>query len=130
MNIRSYRDSDYTMIASWWGSQGESIPTKNLIPSTTFVLEVENEPIISISVLLTNVKGICFLENFVGNPEHRELRKQYASVIVEHAIDFAKKQGYEAVACFAYKEKTKKRYEQLGMRKTLDNLSSFVREIK
>lgn len=129
--IREYRDSDYEMLRSWWEVQGEPAPTRNLIPKdSTFILEISGDPILSISAYMTNVKGMSYLENFIGNPQYKEDRSKHSSIIVEHAVTFLKNKGYERVVCFSYKDKLKKRYEELGMKKTLNNLSSFVREIK
>ena len=129
--IRNYKDSDYEMLKNWWNSQNQREPSKELIPNeTTFILEVDNEPVVSISVFLTNVRGMCFLENFIGNPLKKgDVRKECSSIIVNYALKFAKELGYKRAVCFSYEEALKKRYQDLGMTKTLDNLSSFVKEL-
>lgn len=129
--IRNYKDSDYEMIKNWWNSQNEPVPTKDLIPlDSTFILEVDEQPIISISVFLTNTLGICFLENFIADPLKKgDIRKECSSIIVNYALSFAKEMGYKRAVCLSYREKLKQRYEDLGMRRTVNNLTSFVREL-
>lgn len=130
MNIRQYKDSDYDMLVKWWNDQGEAAPEKDLIPvESTFVLEVNNVPIYSLSAYLTNVKGMAFFENFVGNPLYKKERKEYSVAIMAYVENFIKEKGYKRVVCFSYKDKVKSRYQEMGMKKTLDNISSFIKEL-
>lgn len=128
--IRQYKDSDYSMIKEWWTSQNEVAPTEDMIPKSSFVLEVDSEPVVSLSLFLTNVPGMCFFENFVGNPLKKgEIRKECGKAIMCHVADVAKKMGYKRIVCYSHKEKVKKRYEDMGMIRTVNNLSSFVKEL-
>jgi hypothetical protein len=114
--IRLYKDSDYEKLACWWGIQGEPIPSKDLIPlDSTFILSANGIDLLSISIFLTNVKGMCFLENFVGNPNYKKERKLCSRALVDHAVDFAKNKGYTRVVCFSYKDKVGERYKDLGL---------------
>lgn len=130
MIIRKFKDSDYPELVKWWNDQGESAPKKSLLPETTFILEVAGRPLLSLCLYLTNVKGLAYFENFVGNPLYEEERKQYAPILVEHCISLLKDIGYENVVCLTDKKGLKNKYENLGMKKTNENLTSFVREIK
>lgn len=129
--IRKYKDSDFEMLSNWWASQEEPVPTKELIPmESTFVMELEGEPILSIALFFPNVKGMCYFENFVGNPSKKsELRKKCSDILIHYGLGYAKAAGYKRIVCFAYKEKVKKRYEALGMTKVCDNVSLFAREL-
>jgi hypothetical protein len=130
--VRNYKHSDYPMLCSWWKERGEACPSKSMLPlNSTFILEKDGKPIYSISAYATNCSGISFLENFIKNPSfsRQDQDRDYSQLIVDYAVRFLKDNGYERVVCFSYKDNVKKRYEELGMTKTLDNLSSFVREI-
>lgn len=130
-NIRMYKESDYKMLSEWWIEQGENVPGKDLIPEdSTFVLEVEGIPMVSLSAYLTNVSGMAVFENFVGNPLYKQERKEYSPLIMKHVENFLKEKGYKRVVCFGYKDKVKNHYQKMGMRKTLDNISSFVKELE
>jgi hypothetical protein len=128
--IRNYNKTDYEMICSWWNSADMQAPTPGLIPSeSTFLIEVENKPVMSIALFLTNTE-MAYLENFIANPEFKStMRKHVSQLIVNHAIGFAKNLGYKRVCCLSVHDKTSKRYEELGMRQTTENLKSFVKEI-
>jgi hypothetical protein len=129
--IRNYEDRDYDMLKNWWHSQNEPAPTKDLIPiDSTFILEVDKEPIVSLSVILTNTSGMCILENFIADPLKKgSMRKECSSVITNYALTFAMGMGYKRAVCFSYKDKLKQRYKDLGMKPTINNLTSFVREL-
>lgn len=129
-SIRSYQDRDHEMLTSWWHEARETAPGKSLMPATSWILEIEGIPALSISLITTNVKGLCYLENFIGNPNLPSLRKGCSQIIVDHAINEAKKLGFERVICFSYKDKVGKHYEKLGMTPTLSGLSSYVKEIE
>ena len=130
-SIRKYDKSDYPMLKSWWEAHNEPVPSEDLMSELgTFIFEIRGEPILSISVILTNVPGMCFLENFIANPTmDKNDRKEYSQMLVNYALNFAKALGYKRAVCFSYRDSVKARYENLGMTKTLDNLSSFVREL-
>ncbi len=129
--IRNYKDGDYEMLTAWWREAREPAPKKSLVPEdTTYILEIMNIPALSICLFTTNVKGMCYLENFIGNPNLKESRKYYSQVIVDYAIDKAKELGYETVVCLSYKDKVGKHYEKLGMTKTLTGMTGFAKEIK
>ena len=129
MNIRNYRESDFEVISSWWKDANEIGPTKDLLPlESTFVLEINNEPKACITVYLTNCHTIAYLENFIKDPKlenSRELTKE----LVKYAEDFTHNLGYKILICFAFRDKLKNRYKELGYKNSLDNLSSFVKEL-
>ena len=128
MFIRNYSPSDYQMLCDWWKIYCEPAPYPACMPEeSSFVLEINNVPAYALTVLLTNSKEYAYLENFVGNPLINN--KEGAQMIANYAYSFAKDKGYKRVIAFCYKDKLKKRYEELGVIKTLDNLSSFVRSL-
>lgn len=129
MKIREYIDSDFDLLVGWWNSFKEVPPTKDLMPESSFILEVDSIPRVSISLILTNTK-YSYLENLISNPEISADKRNIAvKTIVSYAEEYAKSLGYKYLVCFSYKDKLKARYQQLGYLRTVDNLSSFVKEI-
>lgn len=129
MNIRLFNKNDYETIKMWWYKAHEIPPTLEMLPEdSTFILELDNKPQVSLTVYLTNSKHLAYLENFVKDPELKD-SKQYTELLVKHVEMFTKEQGYKVLACLAYKDKLKKRYEDLGYINTLNNLSSFIKEL-
>lgn len=131
MLIRNYRESDFQSIARWWDAADETAPIPTMLPTdSTFVLEIDSIPVLCITVYTTNSNEVAFLENFVGNPTFKgPKRRDAAQILVSYACDWAKERGINRVICFAYKEPLVKRYQELGMRKTMTNITSFVKEL-
>jgi hypothetical protein len=125
--IRNYKSSDFPMISEWWMSHNEPGPLPGNIPEdSSFILEYEGIPATSISVILTNTKFVYF-ENFVRNPKFNDkIGKQCTKELWDYATEFAKSKNYDHIIFVSYKDKIKARYEELGAKRTLDNLSSFV----
>lgn len=128
MKIRMYKNSDYEILYTWWLKANEPAPLPGMLPeNSTFILEENNKPLASICIYFTNTKEIAYLENLVKDPEFKN--KQAIQQLVEFSENFAKELGYKRLICLTRKEKLKNRYQELGYQKTLDNLSSFVKEI-
>jgi len=129
MNIRLFNKNDFEMIKMWWNDAQEMPPTIEMLPEeSTFILEVNNEPQVCITVYLTNTNYVAYLENFIKNPNLKD-SKEYTKKIVEHAENFAKQKGFKILVCLSYKEKLKQRYQDLGYINTLNNLSGFAKEV-
>ena len=129
--IRSYSKKDYAELKRWWVSSKETVPPEDaLSEESTFILELDNVPALSITVYLTNSKQVSYLENFIGNPDLKgDSRRKASQIIVDAACGFAKSLGYKRILCLAQKDKLKTRYTELGMQPVADNLSGFVREL-
>lgn len=129
MNIRLYKEEDYEMISSWWKTANELAPPKEMmIEDSAFILEINNKPVISIMLLLTN-SPLAWLTSFVKDPEFID-SKEASKAIVNYAENFAKDKGYKTILMFSYTDKLKKRYQDLGYIKSADNVSSFVKRIE
>lgn len=129
INIRKYKVEDLTMLQSWYSAIGWTLKETSLPKDTTFVLEVDNIPVLSGCLFLMNCEDACMIENFIGNPEHKELRKDKLPILLKHLEQEAKKAGYKTVVLFSFEDKLKKLYENLGFTKTLDNVTTFAKEI-
>lgn len=132
MVIRNYKNTDFEYVAQWWAAADEPTPPPGCMPpNSTFVVEHDGRPVMSLSVLLTNTPEISYLEFFVADPMFKgEARKQAAPMLVEHCCKFARELGYKRAICFADCEPLVHRYKELGMRQTTEGLASFVRELR
>lgn len=129
MNIRFYKKQDFELLSSWWKQQNEPGPTLDMLPEdSTFIVEINNKPIISVCLYLTNCKEVCYIENLIANPEFKENRKEYIQVLFSFLQNFAKNLGYKKLMCMAYRDALKKRYQEIGLTKTLD-VSIFIKEL-
>jgi hypothetical protein len=131
MDIQLFNKKFYPEIKEWWIKQGEIEPSLSMLPEdTTFLFFKDGKPIISICLYLTNCKEVCYLSNFIANPLYREKdRKDLVKEALTFIEIFAKHSGYKRILCFGYKEKVKKRFQDLGLDKRLDNISSFVKDL-
>ena len=131
MNIRQYKESDYEMIASWWmRSTGGYLP-KTFISETSYIVENKNIPIYFSSLYLTNCNGCCWMENVVANPDtDKDLREDGLEKLTNHLEKEAKDNGYRHLIIFSYNDKVKNIYKGLGFIKTLDDVTTFAKEIK
>lgn len=127
ITIRNFKKNDFETILSWWNEVKEIGPTIEMLPEeSTFILEINNVPKMCVTVYLTNTNYVAYAENFVKAPG---LSNKYSKTLVNHIEKFTKDKGFKVLLCLSYKEKLKRRYEKLGYRNTLNNLSSFVKEL-
>ena len=119
----------YPELLSWWNAREESGPTLAMIPETSYVMFCDNEPILFISLIMTNTE-VIWLENLIGNPEYKGAkRKECANLFLSYIDNVAKTNGKKRFFCMSTNEKTTQRYIELGFKKTLENVSTFVRSI-
>jgi hypothetical protein len=131
MQIRSYRESDFAMLNEWWRRHDELGPLPSMVPAeTTWVLEIDGCPALSVSLVLTNVPEYCYVENFIGNPELAGPARQSAVAdLLQYIEEFARSKGYRRLFCMAHRGPLKQRYQEIGFTQTLDNVGTFSKEI-
>lgn len=132
MSIRfeKFNASDHLEeILVWWAYRGETGPTLEMIPETSYIMFSDNKPILFISLIMTNTE-VCWLENLIGNPQQKgPNRKECGALFLSYIDNVAKANGKKRFFCMSTNEKTTQRYIELGFHKTLDNVSTFVRSI-
>lgn len=128
--IRKYENSDYETLKSWWTQVDEQAPTAGAIPtSSSFILELDNKPAISLSVCLTNT-DVAYLNNFIGNPEVKgSERKKCGNILFEYAEKFSKVLGYNKLFCFVKNDKLVERYKHFGLTVENSNIKVMSKEI-
>lgn len=129
LKTRHYKPSDFKTISSWWTQRNEPGPNEGMLPSeTTLIVEYKGIPAVCLSIYFTNSKEISYLENVCTNPNiKKEIRQTLLELLTKFAFGFAKDHGYKRMIVLSYKDKVKKRYEQIGFTKTIDNVSTYVR---
>lgn len=127
ISVRQYQKRDFKMLSNWWSVQREIGPKKDAIPGTTFILEEDRLPALSVSLYLTN-GPFCHVDNFVGNPDMKD-KKFLAGVLLRHISLIAKDLGYQRLFCMGYKKKLVDYYESIGFNKTSDKVSTFTKEL-
>lgn len=132
MDIRPYTHNDYEMIASWWKASGSQAPAQVLMPEgSTYVLSIDKVPALSVSLYFTNCKAICYVENFVGNPEMKGPKRKAAGHTLMSFIERrAKENGFTHLWGTSFRESTTKRYQEIGFTEAMKNVSSLIKEIK
>ncbi len=108
------------MISSWIDEK----PSRDLLKgSSTFVLENDSGiALFCLTIYFTNCKEIAFIENFAGNPEMKEERKNYSQLLFTYLEKLARDMGYKSVVCFSGVDKLTKKYEEFGYTKIMSNL--------
>ena len=127
--IEQFTSADYPMLQSWWKTANEFAPELNVIPSTSYVMYCNDQPILSVSLIMTNI-SLAWIDNFIGNPELKgSERKECATILLNHLSKVAKEYGKDRLFCMSMNEKTTKRYIDLGFTQTLSHVSTFVKGV-
>lgn len=129
-NVRFFRPSEYLLIRSWWTLRKMVPPELDMMPEeSTFVLEVEGKPVASLSVIMTNT-GTAWVDNFITDPESSfEARQLGMELGWQEVLRFVKKHGYVRLFAMSVNPRTMKRYEHFGFKKTLESVTTLVREV-
>ncbi len=132
LSIRPYRASDFPVISAWWARSGEpGALTLNMIPpETTWIIELDKQPALVVSLLVMNVPIMAMVENFVGNPELKGPQRRQATVtLLQYIESHARSLGIKHLFCLSNHPKLKQKYEGLGFRRTLDDVSTFIKPL-
>lgn len=131
ISIRAYNEtSDYEMLSSWWNGHGQAAPRKDMLPDTTYILEYDNKPLLSACLYLMNCKAASMVENVISNPFFPVASRQdCVAHLFSHLESVAKSKGYNTLVLLSYEDKVKHRYEDLGFKRTLNNVTTFAKEV-
>ena len=131
--IRNYKKDEYAMILGWWNDCQEVAPLPEMLPEeSTFILDVNDQPTICVTVYLTNSKTFCMVDNLICNPAFRDskLRRKAVEVMNGYVDCFAKEKGFERILCMTEKNALKRRYMELGFRPTLDGVTTLIKGVQ
>lgn len=117
------------MIQAWWREYNMPVPSKGMYPSTSYVAEVNGEPVASACLFMTNAKAASFFENLVSNPSKKKERREAVPALFKYIESVAIAYGYTHLVIMSYREGLKKRYEDLGFEKTMDGITLLAKKI-
>lgn len=128
--IKPFTIDDYPMLKSWWNDAGMMAPPMDMLPlETTFICSPDGIPLVSGCLYLMNCKT-AMVEHIIGNPNHKGIeRKNALELLIWHLEVEARSRGCTYLMIFSYEQKVKNRYEELGFIETLNNVSTFSKEI-
>ncbi len=128
--IRPYTERDYPIVCDWWEFHGEPIPPKELIPTSTYILEKDGLPWVCLSLVMFNTPWIAWSCGLVSNPHiSSEGRQDAVRDLWDHVAQIARLMGYKNLLCIAPNEQLEKRYEELGFKVTKKNQTFMVKEL-
>lgn len=128
--IRPIEEHERPMLQSWWIEHGMMPPEGQMMPlESTYLMEIEDVPMLSVTIFWTNA-SVAWADNFVANPGvPAACRKKSTSTLLQFLESLSKTRGKDRLFCMGATESTKRRYEQLGFRRTLDDVATFIKEI-
>lgn len=129
IKIRTLKPEDIKMVSSWHIEEVGTEIEGWMLPPTTFIAELNDTPMLCLSLALTNCTGIAQMENLVGNPAFKAIRKECLEPLVHFVCDYAKMFGARRIYMNAYIDKLKDKYESLGFTKATETLSLLWKDI-
>lgn len=127
--IKQFQSDKYQLIKSWWDFAKEVAPELKMLPRTSYIMYHNEQPILSVSLFLTN-GCLAWVDNYIGNPEFKgEIRKQCGKLLLNHLEEIAKLNGKDRLFCMSTNDKTSQRYTELGFNKTCSNVSTYIKEL-
>lgn len=118
---------DFDTVVSWH----QPAPLQSMLPEeSTFVAESNGKLLASITMYLTNTIKFAQLDNLVADPSiPKTLRHKAVEELVSHCESHARSLGYQGLFCFTYRPGLVKRYQELGYTKTLEQVTTFFKEL-
>lgn len=131
MTVREFKLEDLAEVGRWAQEFTGGPPDISQVPETSFVC-VENDTILAfLSVILTNVKSHCYVENLFGNPYADSGKvKMAVETLNVYVGKFAKALQYRGILILAPTEILMRRYRRLGFKQTLGGVSTMFREVQ
>ena len=131
MKIRNYSLKDYFILFLWWQKTSEPVPTNEMLPEeSTFVVELNEEPIMAVTLYLTNSKEFCMVDNFIADPAaNPDIRKEATRQLLKYIAEFAEKRGFKKLFCLSRTPGLSKYYKKIGFFQTGKNLDTFIKEL-
>lgn len=129
-SIRKIHRSEVAEIISWWKEYGEMAPEEGMMPlDSTFVLDFNGSPLVSITVFLTN--SICaWVDNFIAHPGiNFSERSRLTDLAWESVQQYVKDRGYKRMLCFSDKQSKVRLYERYGFQPTLSGVVTMTKEV-
>lgn len=131
VTIRLVTESDIPTIKSWWEAAKMPGFTANYLPKDSAYLAMyDSIPAASLSLYKTNIKEYAYLECYIANPDFsKEKRRKASEYLLQYIEGQAEALGYNKLVCLTHIDALKSRYIELGYRPSLNNVTTFVKEL-
>lgn len=128
MNVRSFDSNlDYSDVSSWWKKQEWPVLPLELLTTSGFIIEDENNKIAATWVIKTNCP-IYLMEWTIGNPEVKwEDRSTGIDLITNAACQWAKVDGASHVLTMTKNERFMNKLENNGFIKAESGMTHLMR---
>ncbi len=129
IKIRPYQESDFEEICSWWKRHGETPPLPGMmVEEGTFVLEKDDKPVMTLTVLMTQTREISYFEGYCKSPElPKRMSNELGKILWQHGFQYLKERGFKRVIILTDKDALSDRYERLGMSKNMSGIHALGR---
>lgn len=126
--IRKYnKEQDLELICSWCKSYDLPDTVRTNIPEdTTYILEYENQPIMSACLYLTNCKNFSFIENAIKDKKiNKDITSTGLNILFSYLENKARELGYKMTFIMADsdKDKLKNKYMNMGYTPVIKNIT-------
>lgn len=128
INIRQITGDDFFLINAWYRERGLGVPPEQLHPPTTYIADVNGDPVLSVSLVLTNCTAVGMIENLITKP-NSELSREALPEVIRFIEIKAKEWGVKYLFMNAVVEKLKTKYEEFGFKRKADTFQYLFKEI-
>src|SRR5271166_4014097 len=97
MLIRLYKEEDFDLLKDWWKERKEIPPTKEMMPTHSYIIEDYNGiPLASMCLILTDLKVVAYCAHFISD-KNTDNDKKHAAVkeLFKFINEKAKREGYK-----------------------------------
>ncbi len=127
MEIREFRDRDYSTVVKWWNkwSEWEPLPI-NSLPDSGWIISHYGKNLVDGFLYRTDSK-MCHMEWIIGDPDADKIQRHDATKeLIAYILVRAKKMGFTRVFSSINHKGLMKIYENLGMIKTDINYTNYI----
>lgn len=131
IHIRPFKNEEFETIQKWYLDAHVLPPLPGmLIEDGTFILELNQVPALSQTVLLPQSKVVAYLEYMIKNPIFKKQNlEEIMPLFRDYLENYAKERGYQYFLTYGNHEKLNEKYKRLGFIPSLQNLTAFYKRI-
>ncbi len=131
VSIKLVKNTDIPMIVKWWEAAEMYGFTGDYLPSdSSYMAYYNDEPCALLALYKTNIKEYAYLECYVSNPSiSKDIRRKTTEHLLNYIEEQARSLHYRKLVCLTHIPALKPRYEALGYKPSLNNVTTFVKEL-
>ena len=125
------RDSDYEVLEKWWKFWRFPAPSKNILPNTGLVLNINGEDVVCGFVYFSN-SDLCWIEFIVSSPnvKDKQVREEMIKAMINKLCDVASDAGYSVAYTSLKHEGLQNKYLECGFVEGSRNCNEYIKNIK